>query len=82
MWEQVKEDFVLFWHESFFYYMYKVWFLPNVSIWIYQFFCLKHVIYKNIFFLVQCEFLTVANVTIELYYEEVPDEKLKSPSKL
>jgi hypothetical protein len=26
--------------------------------------------------------LAVTNVTIELYYEEVPDEKLKSPSKL
>jgi hypothetical protein len=41
--------------ESFFDYMYKVWFLPDFSIWICQLFSLRYVSYKNIFFLVQRE---------------------------
>jgi hypothetical protein len=82
MWEQVKEDLVLSNTREFFDCMYKVWFLPNIFIWIYQYFCLRHVIYKNVFFLVQCEFLVAINVAIELYYEEAPNEKLKSPSIL
>jgi hypothetical protein len=68
--------------EFFFDYMYKVWFLPNLSIWIYQFFCLRHVIYKNLFFLVQHELSVAIDVTIEFYYEEIMDEKLRSPSRL
>jgi hypothetical protein len=68
--------------ERFFDYLYKVWFLPSLSIWICQFFCLKHVMYKNLFFLVQHELLAATNVIIKLYYEEVLDEKLRSPSLL
>ncbi len=34
--------------KSFFYYMYKVWFLADFSIWICQLFSLRHVSYKNI----------------------------------
>ncbi len=68
--------------ESFFDSMYKDWFLSSISIWICQIFCLRYVIYKNIFFLVQRELLVTTNITLKLYYEEVPNEKLKSPSKL
>jgi hypothetical protein len=31
---------------------------------------------------VKCEFSTIVDVTIKLYYDEAPNENLRSPSKL
>jgi hypothetical protein len=77
-----KKTWYYLMQENVFDYIYKVWFFPSVSIWIFQIFRLRHLIFKNHFFLVHHELLIAIDMVVKLYYEEVLDEKLKLPSKL
>jgi hypothetical protein len=62
--------------------LYKVWFLLSLSIWICQFFFIETCHLHNYFFLVRHELSIATDVLVQLYYEEVLNEKLKSPSRL
>jgi hypothetical protein len=82
MWKQVPEDVVLFNTKEFFGLyvqglIFTWYFHMNFSIFLFETCELqKH------FFLVQHELLVMANFAIKLYYEEVPDKKFRSTSKL
>jgi len=77
-----KKTWYFLMQESFFYYCTRFDSCLVFPFEFVNFFELKHLIYKNHFFLVRHELSIVADIVIQLYYEEVPNEKLKSPSRL